>query len=45
MSDNLSPDERHPNRIYILRDGLDPEAEHSLSIRITDKRHELSQGS
>jgi lysophospholipase L1-like esterase len=34
----------HLNRIYILRDGLDPTKKHSLSLRITDKRHELSKG-
>ena len=34
----------HLNRIYILRDGMDPDAEHTLSVRITDKRHELSKG-
>jgi sialidase-1 len=34
----------HLNRIYILRDGLDPEAEHTLSVRISEKRHELSKG-
>ena len=34
----------HLNRIYILRDGLDPEKEHTLTVRISDKRHELSKG-
>ena len=34
----------HLNRIYILRDGLDPEREHILSVRISEKRHELSKG-
>jgi sialidase-1 len=34
----------HLNRIYILRDGLDPDKEHSLSVRISEKRHELSKG-
>ena len=34
----------HLNRIYILRDGLDPEAEHTMSVRISEKRHELSKG-
>ncbi|MDG2254177.1 MAG: hypothetical protein P8L49_04410, partial [Opitutaceae bacterium] len=34
----------HLNRIYILRDGLDPEKEHSLTVRISEERHELSKG-
>jgi len=34
----------HLNRIYILRDGLDPEKQHTLTVRITDKRHGLSKG-
>jgi sialidase-1 len=34
----------HLNRIYILRDGLDLEAEHILNVRISEKRHELSKG-
>ena len=34
----------HLNRIYILRDGLNPEADHILSVRISEKRHELSKG-
>ncbi len=34
----------HLNRIYILRDGLDSKKEHTLSVRIADKRHELSKG-
>ncbi|TWT81320.1 Arylsulfatase precursor [Planctomycetes bacterium CA13] len=34
----------HLNRIYILREGLDPEAEHTLTVRISDKRNELSKG-
>jgi|GEM_PF-438325 len=34
----------HLNRIYILRDGLDPNKEHSLSVRITGKQHKLSKG-
>lgn len=34
----------HLNRIYILRDGLDPEKEHTLSVRISEKRNELSKG-
>ncbi len=34
----------HLNRIYMLRSGLDPEKEHTLSVRITDKGHELSKG-
>ena len=32
------------NRIYILRDGLDSTEEHTLSVRISEKRNELSQG-
>ena len=34
----------HLNRIYILRDGLDPEKEHTLTVRISEKRNELSKG-
>lgn len=34
----------HLNRIYMLRSGLDPDKEHILSVRITDKQHELSKG-
>lgn len=34
----------HLNRIYLLRDGLDPDSEHTLSVRISEKRHELSKG-
>jgi len=34
----------HLNRIYILRDGLDPEKEHNLTVRISEERHELSKG-
>ena len=34
----------HLNRIYILRDGLDPEKEHSLTVRISEERHKLSKG-
>ena len=34
----------HLNRIYILRDGLDSKKEHTLSVRISEKRHELSKG-
>jgi len=34
----------HLNRIYMLRSGLDPEKEHTLTVRISDKRHELSKG-
>ena len=34
----------HLNRVYILREGLDPKKEHTLTIRISDKRHELSKG-
>ena len=34
----------HLNRIYILREGLDPEKEHTLAVRISDKQHELSKG-
>ena len=34
----------HLNRIYILRDGLDSKKEHTLSVRIADKRHVLSKG-
>ena len=32
------------NRIYILREGLDPEKEHTLTVRISEKRNELSNG-
>ena len=34
----------HLNRIYILREGLDPEKEHTLTVRISEKRNELSKG-
>ncbi len=34
----------HLNRIYILQDGLDPNAEHTLSVRISEKRNALSKG-
>ena len=34
----------HLQRIYTLRDGLDPEKEHTLRVRISDKRNELSIG-
>ncbi|MCP4787227.1 MAG: sulfatase-like hydrolase/transferase [Fuerstiella sp.] len=34
----------HLNRIHILRDGLDPEKEHSLTVRISEKRNQLSLG-
>ncbi len=34
----------HLNRIYTLRDGLDPEKEHTLTVRISEKRNELSLG-
>jgi arylsulfatase A-like enzyme/lysophospholipase L1-like esterase len=34
----------HLNRIYILRDGLDPDAEHTLTVRISEKRNKLSIG-
>ncbi|MGY8676107.1 MAG: hypothetical protein ACKVHO_26350, partial [Verrucomicrobiia bacterium] len=34
----------HLNRIYILREGLDPKKEHTLTVRISEKRHELSKG-
>ena len=34
----------HLNRIYILCDGLDPEKEHSLTVRISEERHKLSKG-
>ena len=34
----------HLNRIYILRDGLDSKKEHTLSVRISEKRNELSKG-
>ena len=34
----------HLNRIYILREGLDPEKKHTLTVRISEKRNELSKG-
>jgi len=34
----------HLNRIYILREGLDPGKEHTLTVRISEKRNELSLG-
>lgn len=34
----------HLNRIYVLRDGLDLENEHTLTVRISHKRNELSKG-
>jgi arylsulfatase A-like enzyme/lysophospholipase L1-like esterase len=34
----------HLNRIYILREGLDPNKEHTMTVRISEKRHELSKG-
>ena len=34
----------HLNRIYILREGLDPDVEHTLTVRISEKRNELSLG-
>ena len=34
----------HLNRIYILREGLAPEKEHTLTVRISEKRNELSKG-
>ena len=34
----------HLNRIYILREGLDPEKERTLTVRISKKRNELSKG-
>ncbi|MDB4394329.1 SGNH/GDSL hydrolase family protein, partial [Rhodopirellula sp.] len=34
----------HLNRIYILREGLDPTKKHTLSVRISENRHELSKG-
>jgi lysophospholipase L1-like esterase len=34
----------HLQRIYTLRDGLDPEKEHTLTVRIAKERNELSVG-
>ena len=34
----------HLNRIYILREGLDPHSEHTLTVRVSEKRNELSLG-
>jgi lysophospholipase L1-like esterase len=34
----------HLQRIYMLRDGLDPETEHLLKVRIANERNELSVG-
>jgi lysophospholipase L1-like esterase len=34
----------HLNRMQMLRDGLDPEKEHTLKVRISEKRNELSTG-
>jgi arylsulfatase A-like enzyme len=34
----------HLNRIYMLRSGLDPEKEHTLTVRINEIRNELSVG-
>ncbi len=34
----------HLQRIYMLRDGLDPEKKHTLKVRIADERNELSVG-
>ena len=34
----------HLQRIYILRDGLDPEKEHTLKVRVANERNELSVG-
>ena len=34
----------HLSRIYILREGLDPHVEHTLSVRISEKRNKLSKG-
>ena len=34
----------HLNRMLMLRDGLDPEKEHALKVRISEKRNELSIG-
>ena len=34
----------HLNRIYILREGLDPDVQHTLSVRISEKRNALSKG-
>ena len=34
----------HRQRIYMLRDGLDPQKEPTLKVRIANKRNELSVG-
>ena len=34
----------HLNRIYILREGLDTDVPHTLSVRISEKRNALSKG-
>ncbi|MDP6502648.1 MAG: hypothetical protein QF886_03490, partial [Planctomycetota bacterium] len=34
----------HLNRIYTLRDGLDPDKQHTLRVRISNKRNKLSLG-
>ena len=34
----------HLQRIYMLRDGLDPQNEHALKVRIANERNELSVG-
>ena len=34
----------HLQRIYTLRDGLDPNKKHTLRVRISEKRNELSLG-
>jgi sialidase-1 len=34
----------HLNRIYILREGLDADVPHTLSVRISEKRNALSKG-
>ena len=34
----------HLQRIYVLRDGLAPEKEHTLKVRIANERNELSVG-
>ncbi len=34
----------HLQRIYMLRDGLDPQEEHTLKVRIAKERNELSVG-
>jgi len=34
----------HLQRIYMLRDGLDPQKEHTLKVRIAKERNELSTG-